>query len=228
MSKKSTGKRVLRKTGSIIGTGVLEEYLNKRIDTRTRLDSNFVAYVSVGNSGGVFISGGDVEAAFFRHPNFFAAYTGYSSSEVTEVKSVINSLASRLRSRVLDENFHETIVVEFVSDYMKETMEDPKVPKGLAVEMILVDFSGTVRLLYNTGDNEKIDPAQVDQKFFIVGCYNDNLRKRILDELKKLIDPNGEMNDTKAAEVIVRLKSKFKLPYIGFQVLGLASYEDKK
>lgn len=228
MSKRALKRRAHRNTNSLVGTGILEEYLQKVIDTKTRLDSNFVAYVSIGDKGGVFICGGDVEAAFFRHPNFFAAYTGYSSSEVTEVKSVINSLASRIRSLVLDENFHETIVVDFMSSYLKETMEDPDVPKGLAVEMILVDFSGTVHLLYNTGDNEEIDPSKTDQNFFIVGCYNEKLKGKILNELKKLIDPNGKMNDTKAAEVIVKLRRKFKLAYVGFQVLGLTDYKDLK
>ena len=203
----------------IAGTGALEEFLKKKLDAKMRLKDNFVVFIRT-KTGGIFICGGDVESEFVGHQNFLVALTGYSSGEVHEAKSVIHAITEDWPFS--EDDLHPTVVLSSMSAYLKAVMEDQGTSQGLAVEMILIGPSDFIRI-YTTGDYQIDNPDELDEDYFIVGCYDDKRKKKLLDELFNLIDPTKEMTDEKMTEVITSLKNKFKLPYVGLRIAEFSS-----
>lgn len=209
-----------RRISRSLGTSNLEEYLTKKLDAEQRLAGQFALFVK-SNQGGLFISGGSQPAIAFSGATFEGVLIGASLKESEEALSVLREAASVIRSVFSENDFYAKISTDFLSDYLREVLEDLKVPVAIASEFIVLDFmSSNLIRVFLSGDYRVDDLSESNEKYFFIGLYNkktENLIRRELDKqnISELLSKKLSRSTTEKLKNIAKvLKEKLGSGYI--------------
>lgn len=165
-------KKSRRPLGKELNMGTFEDYVIKRIDVEQRLANCFCLFIKAPD-GGYFLSGGQEKPEKYISPNFTAICMGATRIESTIGFDLLVQLGSTIARQFDEQDFHSTIVLDFLCTYMKEQLEDVKSPRALALEFIIFDHitNKLFRILFD-GDYQIDDLEEAGSKFFIIGDYD--------------------------------------------------------
>lgn len=212
-------KRVTRRNDYTPDISNYTDYFLKKVDAeqRLRLTKTFTVFVKSEN-GGFFISGGSDVAVSFGNENFVSVLIAASIKESEEALGILREANARIRSLFTEDDFYAMLATDPLSDYLKEVLEDLKIPVALATEFMAFDVISNklIRVLYS-GDLKLDDLNDTNENYFFVGLYNkktENLIKKELEryKLREIISkPNSDKKFEELSKIILALKKKLKL-----------------
>ncbi len=214
MAKRKT-RRSLSKD---LNLGILEDHVIKKIDVEQRLADCFCLFVKTPD-GGCFLSGGQEKPERYISPNFTAVCMGATRIESTIGLDLLIELGSAVAHQFSEQDFHSTIVLEFLCNYMKEQLEDIKSPQGLALEFIIFDHITNKLFRISFDGNYQInDLEEAGSKFFMIGDYEKPGKKgkAFLTALTKSIGDNISVENLSMVGVVVG--KHFGLPDVSLYV----------
>ena len=203
------------------GSGNFEDYTLKKIDAEQRLADRFALFVNT-PKGGLFICGGPDPPAIFRNDNFNSILIAASLKESEEALSVLREIGAHVRSVFSEDDFYASIAAEFLSDYLKASLEDLRIPIALATEFMALDLvSSKVIRVFFSGDMEIDDLSKTEEKYFFIGLHNKKTEELIRKELEKqklleLFLSSKPVTMKELEKIVTVLKKKFKFKYINF------------
>lgn len=214
MAKKRGMGTVSQMSG--LGIGVLEEFWVKKLEAEERLARVFAGFIKLGPASGYFICGGNVQFSRFSNENFGCIIVGASLAEINQGEDLIRKVGSRINSMFSGKDFHSTVIMGYLSKYLRANLQNMKIPQALAVEFFITDILGNLLRVHLNGDIEMDSIENTEKDVFLVGGYDEKFREELLREFKKA--PQA-LDKEKMLEFAKRLKNKFKLPQIGLVII---------
>jgi len=214
MAKKRGMGTVSQMSG--LGLGFLEEFMVKKLEAEERLARVFAGFIKLGSASGYFICGGNVQFSRFSNENFGCIIVGSSLVEINQGEDLIRKIGSRINSVFSGKDFHSTVVMDYLSKYLRANLQNMKIPQALAVEFFITDILGNLFRIHLNGDIGIDSIENTDKNVFLVGGYDEKFREELLRELKK--SPQT-IDKEKMLEFAKRLKDKFKLPQMGLVLI---------
>ena len=196
---------------TLLDQSLLKEFLIKKFDAESRIGRNFICFIRYTN-GGLFLYGGDVEGGLYSNDIFSAAYIGSSAVEVAEIRNVITSTASRVKSSFSRYDFHPQMLLGFLSRYLKAAMENIETPRALAAEVIISDVENKLININSSGDYVEADLSQEKKRVYVAGCYDREFAEKLINKVLKFIkNDDGIVSGEKAGAVSMALSKSLKI-----------------
>jgi hypothetical protein len=190
---------------------IVQLFEYKKEDSEQRMARTFAAFVRVGGrkkTAGYIVFSSDFPMKAFRHENFVAFWVAPEREGGQVVTSIIDSVRQANREIYLDENFHDSMVVDAVGGCARRIISDGRIPRALAFGMITIDSSA--HLTATVGSGESLAGESVAgraAKIFLVGC-TDLVKQRAVKAAitKRLIKGSGSnLSQKKLAKEIKKI-----------------------
>jgi len=214
-------------TTRLIRRGLLDEFEEKKSDVRKRLAKNFTCFTKI-NKVSYLISGGDESATMLSNTNCVVTILGGSSGDTDEGMRIVRRVVSGFSSMFSGRDVHSMIVRDSLSQIMKLDLEDKDNARGLAVEFVIVDFTGRLTLVYFTGDQHTVTDDEMNDKMFFAGCYDNCYRKRVSSAISDLFKDMEKPNEEKMKKIQAQLFKRLKIEHCNIVVLENVTPKIKK
>lgn len=206
----------MAKKGRTFNVGNFEDYVVKKLDAEQRLAGTFSVFIK-SERGGMFVTGGKEPAAVFGNSNFHGVLIAGSLRESEEALSVLREAGASIRDIFSEDDFYAKISVDILSGYLKEVLEDLRIPIALAAEFMVLDMiSNNLMRVQYSGDIRIDDLNDSDEYYFFQGLYKKSNQDAIKRELErgKIRDILGKEFSKKSLEelkkIALSLKRKMK------------------
>lgn len=196
----------------LVGIGFLEDFELKKLEIKQRLAKIFIVFIKTPD-GGYFLTGGKEPPSLYGNGNFRCVFMGHSLSDLAHGEDLLREISSLISTTFSELDLHSTVVLDFLSKYLKSDLEDMRVPVGSAVEFMIIDSNDDLMRVTFSGEMEIDDLEKSDKDIFVLGAHDSRFQKRLLVDLAKaprVLDPEA------MEKFAVSLKKKYKLPHIGF------------
>src|SRR3989338_845370 len=210
-----TKKRMVGTVSKMSGFsyGFFEEFIMKKTEAEQRLARVFTVFIKLVPNSGYFICGGNVPFSQFSNSNFGCIIIGSSLVEINQGEDLIRRVGSRINTMFSEKDFHSTVVMDFLSRYLKANLQNMKIPQALAIEFFITDILGNLLRVHFHGAIEIDYVDSTDKDIFMTGGYDEKFRENLLRELKKAPQT---IDKEKMTEFAKGIKSKFRLSHVGF------------
>ena len=213
---------------NLIDATLLREYIIKKLDADFRLGKNFICFVKF-DQGGLFMYGGDVPGVIYTNNIFSAVCVGASSSEVAELKNLILKVASKVRGVFSENDFHQLMLRDFLSSYLKAVLDNMEIPLALAVEIVAVDVENNMINITSSGDFVEVDLNQSSERVFVAGCYDEKFIEKFRKKIMRLVkNCDGPVNQEKAVSITMALKKSLDIKNLNLYWYSLGELQPIK
>lgn len=223
--RKNKRKKRNAKNSNLFDESLYSDFLIKQLDAKSRLAKQFICFIKFSN-GGLFITGGEIEGRIYSNNIFSAAYIGGSRVELVIMGNLISSLSTRIASVYSENDFHMSMLRDFLSQHLKEIMEDMEKPRALAGEIIAVDVENNILNMNCSGDFEENNIDSGTVRVFLGGCYNQTMKEKIYKLLTKLLKKDdGLVSKEKATSFSTTLKNTLKIKNVSMYWYSLGEMQ---
>src|SRR3989344_3996661 len=120
-----TKKRMVGTVSKMSGFsyGFFEEFIMKKTEAEQRLARVFTVFIKLVPNSGYFICGGNVPFSQFSNSNFGCIIIGSSLVEINQGEDLIRRVGSRINTMFSEKDFHSTVVMDFLSRYLKANLQ---------------------------------------------------------------------------------------------------------
>lgn len=203
MSAKRRGKAVIRRNGHSSRNKFLSDATFKEFDAQRRLGDSFCMFIKIKDGQYRFWFLTNTMPGVLNFKRCMIVILGSSNIDVGIASDEIKSLRSRISEIYSEREFHPTVALNFLSRYLRNSVEEFWLLRSLAVEFMIFDpmfeFLHIVRM---NGDFTSCSLGESTETAYLIGAYNKSLRKKLFAEIQ------AHIGDSDLDEQIKKFGSK--------------------